>query len=37
MESIQKEQYSSPEVYAIEVKVRGILCASKEEYYPTPF
>ena len=37
METIQKELYTAPEVYAIEVKVAGIICNSKEQYYPTPF
>ena len=37
METIQKELYTAPEVYAIEVKVAGIICNSKEQYYPLPF
>lgn len=37
METVQKELYTAPEVYAIEVKVAGIFCASKDPYYPLPF
>ena len=37
METIQKELYSSPEVYTIEFKAEGIVCTSKEQYDPTYF
>ena len=33
----KKELYTTPEAFAIEVKVAGIICNSKEQYYPTPF
>ena len=33
----KKELYTTPEAFAIEVKVAGIICASKDPYYPTPF